>query len=135
MLTSGGGLWRTNNWMSPNTEWTPLTDDLPTTGGGGLAFGRNPNTLYLGLGDFFDQILVGGSMTRSKNGPLRWKPPMTVWIRSSPVSRRTCRRMFTTPECPQPVSTTRPWPRTIATRAWSSRIRGSGRQELRRSEQ
>src|SRR6476469_49624 len=29
-LTSGGGLWRTNNWNSPNTEWTPLTDDLPT---------------------------------------------------------------------------------------------------------
>ena len=45
-----------------------LTDDLPTTGGGSVAFGRNPNTLYLGLGDPFDQILVGGAMTKSTNG-------------------------------------------------------------------
>ena len=73
-LTSGGGLWRTNNWTAPNTEWTPLTDDLPTTGGGSVAFGRNPNTLYLGLGDFFDQILVGGSMVKSKDGGVNWSP-------------------------------------------------------------
>ena len=73
-LTSGGGLWRTNNWNSPNTEWTPLTDDLPTTGGGSVAFGRNPNTLYLGLGDFVDQILVGGAMTKSKDGGVNWSP-------------------------------------------------------------
>ena len=55
-LTSGGGLWRTNNWTSNNTQWKVLTDDLPTTGGGSVAFGRNPNTLYLGLGDPYDQI-------------------------------------------------------------------------------
>ena len=30
------------------------------------------------------------------------------------------------PEWPQPVRTTRPWPRTQATSAWSSRISGSG---------
>jgi hypothetical protein len=73
-LTSGGGLWRTNNWDSPNTEWTSLTDDLPTTGGGSVAFGKNPNTLYLGLGDPYDQILVGGSMVKSKNGGNTWEP-------------------------------------------------------------
>ena len=73
-LTSGGGLWRTNNWTSANTEWTPLTDDLPTTGGGSVAFGRNPNTLYLGLGDPYDQILVGGSMVKSRNGGVTWDP-------------------------------------------------------------
>ena len=39
-LTSGGGLWRTNNWTSADTTWKPLTDDLPTTGGGSVAFGR-----------------------------------------------------------------------------------------------
>lgn len=74
LLTSGGGLWRTNNWTSPNTEWTVLTDDLPTTGGGSVAFGKNPNHLYLGLGDPFDQILVGGSMVKSKNGGNSWSP-------------------------------------------------------------
>jgi hypothetical protein len=73
-LTSGGGLWRTNNWMSDETTWTPLTDDLPTTGGGSVAFGRNPNTLYLGLGDFWDQILVGGAVTKSTNGGVSWGP-------------------------------------------------------------
>ena len=51
-----------------------MTDDLPTTGGGSVAFGRNPNTLYLGLGDFFDQILVGGSMVKSKDGGVNWSP-------------------------------------------------------------
>jgi hypothetical protein len=74
VLTSGGGLWRTNNWTSPETTWTPLTDDLPTTGGGSVAFGRNPNTLYLGLGDPYDQILVGGSMVKSNNGGVSWGP-------------------------------------------------------------
>jgi hypothetical protein len=71
-LTSGGGLWRTNNWSSDDISWTPLTDDLPTTGGGSVAFGRNPNTLYLGLGDFIDVINVGGAMTKSTNGGNTW---------------------------------------------------------------
>lgn len=73
VLTSGGGLWRTNNWTSPNTDWTPLTDDLPTTGGGSVAFGRNPNTLYLGVGDPYDQIVVGGAMVKSRNGGVTWE--------------------------------------------------------------
>ena len=51
-----------------------LTDDLPTTGGGSVAFGRNPNTLYLGLGDFVDVINVGGAMTKSNNGGNSWGP-------------------------------------------------------------
>ncbi|HEX7283217.1 MAG TPA: hypothetical protein VF239_14260 [Vicinamibacterales bacterium] len=73
-LSSGGGLWRTNNWTAANTTWRPLTDDLPTTGGGSVAFGRDPNTLYLGLGDFVDVINVGGSMTKSTNGGNSWGP-------------------------------------------------------------
>ena len=73
-LTSGGGLWRTNNWQSANAQWQVLTDDLPTTGGGSVAFGRDPNTLFLGLGDPYDQILVGGAVTRSKNGGNSWGP-------------------------------------------------------------
>ncbi|MEP6601426.1 MAG: hypothetical protein ABJB49_06390, partial [Nitrospirota bacterium] len=73
-LTSGGGLWRTDNWSSSNTDWRSLTDDLPTTGGGSVAFGANPNTLYLGLGDPYDQILVGGAMVKSKNAGVTWGP-------------------------------------------------------------
>jgi hypothetical protein len=71
-LTSGGGLWRTNNWTSDEISWKPLTDDLPTTGGGSVAFGANPNTLYLGLGDFVDVVNLGGAMTKSTNGGNSW---------------------------------------------------------------
>jgi hypothetical protein len=74
VLTSGGGLWRTNNWTSNDTTWDVLTDDLPTSGGGAAAFGANPNTLYLGLGDPYDQILVGGAITKSRNGGVSWDP-------------------------------------------------------------
>ncbi|HEY8231736.1 MAG TPA: hypothetical protein VIJ10_03640, partial [Vicinamibacteria bacterium] len=77
-LTSGGGLWRTDNWTSENTRWKPLTDDLPTTGGGAVAFGRSPNTLYLGLGDPYDQILVGGAMVKSRNGGNDWSDPIEL---------------------------------------------------------
>src|SRR5258706_4848716 len=55
-LTSGGGLWVTHNFTSSNTTWTPLTDNLPTTTGGSMAFGRNPNTLFLGARGPFDVI-------------------------------------------------------------------------------
>jgi len=74
VLTSGGGLWKTNNWQSDDTKWTVLTDELPTTGGGSVAFGRSPNTLYLGLGDPYDQIMVGGAVTKSRNGGNSWEP-------------------------------------------------------------
>ena len=78
LLTSGGGLWRTDNWTSEHTRWKPLTDDLPTTGGGSVAFGRHPNTLYLGLGDPYDQILVGGAMVKSNNGGFDWSPAIEL---------------------------------------------------------
>ena len=63
------------------------------------------------------QRVAGRPDDRLEGGPLRWKPPSTAWIRSSPVSLRTWRRMLTTPECPHPVRTTSPRPRTIATSA------------------
>lgn len=45
-----------------NGGFTPLTDSLATTTGGSVAFGRTPNVLYLGLGDPFDVINIGGAM-------------------------------------------------------------------------
>jgi len=36
-------------------------------------------------------------MSGSKNGPLRWKPPITAWIGCSWVRRRAYRQMFTMP--------------------------------------
>ncbi len=77
-LTSGGGLWRTDNWTAEHTRWKTLTDDLPTTGGGAVAFGRHPRTLYLGLGDPYDQILVGGAMVKSRNRGEDWSEPIEL---------------------------------------------------------
>src|SRR5712671_2829214 len=71
-LTSGGGLWVTHNFASATTTWTPLTDSLPTTGGGSVVFGRTSNVLYLGLGDPFDLINSAGVMFKSVDGGTTW---------------------------------------------------------------
>ena len=71
-LTSGGGLFRTDNWSANSPTWTALTDNTTTTGGGAVDFGRSPNTLYLGLGDPYDQLLIGGAVVKSKNGGVSW---------------------------------------------------------------
>jgi len=71
-LTSGGGLWVTHNFTSATTAWAPLTDSLPTTGGGAVAFGRTSSVLYLGLGDPFDVINSAGAMFKSVDGGTTW---------------------------------------------------------------
>jgi hypothetical protein len=71
-LTSGGGLWVTNNFTATQSTWRPLTDSLVTTSGGSVAFGRTPSVLYLGLGDPFDVINVGGVMAKSIDGGVTW---------------------------------------------------------------
>ena len=78
LLTSGGGLWVTHNFTSASTTWTPLTDALPTTGGGSIAFGRTPDVLYLGLGDPFDPINIGGAMVKSIDGGATWGSPIDL---------------------------------------------------------
>ncbi len=77
-LTSGGGLWVTHNFTAAATTWTPLTDSLPTTGGGSVAFGRTPSVLYLGLGDPFDVINIGGAMVNSTDGGQTWTSPVDL---------------------------------------------------------
>lgn len=72
LLTSGGGLWVTHTFTYPVPAWSPLTDLRATTGGGSVAFGRTPSVLYLGLGDPFDIINVGGAMLTSTNGGSTW---------------------------------------------------------------
>ncbi len=75
VLSSGGGVWKTTDFTDPHPTWVPKTDGVFTTSGGSMAFGRDPNTLYLGLGDPFDgQPLAGGVMLRSTNGGDTWTP-------------------------------------------------------------
>jgi hypothetical protein len=92
-LTSGGGLWRTDNWSANSPTWSALTDNTTTTGGGAVDFGRTPNTLYLGLGDPYDQLLIGGAVVKSKNGGVSWGPAVelgtTISVRDLKVDTST----------------------------------------------
>jgi len=75
VLTAGGGLWKTTNLTATGATWAPKTDSLHTTSGGAMALGRLTSTLYLGLGDPFDNFfLVGGGMVKSTNGGTSWSP-------------------------------------------------------------
>ena len=71
-LTSGGGLWVSHDFSAAQAHWRPLTDFLSTTSGGSVAFGRTPSVLYLGTGDPFDVVNVGGSMAKSIDGGTTW---------------------------------------------------------------
>lgn len=71
VLTSSGGLWKTTNFSDPRPLWRPMTDSVLSTSGGGAAFGRNPQTIYLGAGDPFDPG-VGGYAYKSTDGGETW---------------------------------------------------------------
>lgn len=74
VLAAGGGLWKTTSFTAPTPEWTPLTDFVGSTAGGSVAFGRDSQTLYLGMGDAWDPN-VGGFMVKSVDGGLTWSSP------------------------------------------------------------
>jgi hypothetical protein len=74
LLSSGGGLWKTTNFGAQNPTWVPKTDGIYATSGGGAAFGRTPDVIYLGSGDPFD-LGVGGIMYKSSNGGDTWSAP------------------------------------------------------------
>ncbi|MBI3349666.1 MAG: hypothetical protein HY020_20955 [Burkholderiales bacterium] len=75
VLSSSGGIWKTTNFEAPYPSWSPITDKVITTSGGGAALGRNANTLYFGTGDPFDGIpLVGGAMLKTTDGGNSWSP-------------------------------------------------------------
>ncbi len=73
VLTSGGGLWKTNNFSNPQPRWVPLTDALVSTSGGAAALGRDSDTIYVGIGDPFDVLTtVAGVMVKSTDGGRTW---------------------------------------------------------------
>lgn len=74
VLSSGGGLWKTENFLSALPDWEPLTDKIGTTSGGSAALGRGRGTIYLGTGDPFDA--PGGFMVTSRDGGESWEDPV-----------------------------------------------------------
>eukprot|EP01041_Mallomonas_annulata_P013223 gene13223-27974_t len=71
-LFAGGGLWKTTNLFDTQPVWTPLTDFLTTTSGGFAALGSNPDTIYLVMGDPYDNVGVGGLFSKSTDGGITW---------------------------------------------------------------
>ncbi|MEI6592594.1 MAG: proprotein convertase P-domain-containing protein [Holophagaceae bacterium] len=71
VLASGGGLWKTTNFLNAAPSWTPLTDAIGSNMSGAATFGRVTTTLYVGAGDPFDNG-VGGFMVKSTNGGATW---------------------------------------------------------------
>ncbi len=73
VLTSGGGLWTSNNFSHEQPRWTVLTDGLVSTSGGAAALGRHSDTVYLGVGDPFDVLTtVAGVMVKTSDGGRSW---------------------------------------------------------------
>jgi len=84
LLTSSGGLWKTGDFSMNKPHWTSKTDFLATTSGGAAAFGRTPNTIYLGLGDPFDGNLAAGAyMLKTTDGGDTWSPAVRLTNASS----------------------------------------------------
>ena len=44
VLKSSGGLWKTTNFSHPRPNWRPMSDNILSTSGGSVAFGKNPET-------------------------------------------------------------------------------------------
>jgi photosystem II stability/assembly factor-like uncharacterized protein len=73
VLKSSGGLWKTTNFSHPIPAWRPMSDNILSTSSGSAAFGRDPQTIFLGNGDPFDPG-VGGTIYRSTDGGETWGP-------------------------------------------------------------
>ena len=78
VATSGGGVWKTYNFLATlGPTWIPTTDTLPNLAVGALAIdAAHPDTLYLGSGDFIDGS--GDTMFKSTNGGATWSAPIVL---------------------------------------------------------
>jgi photosystem II stability/assembly factor-like uncharacterized protein len=84
VAVSGGGVWKTFNFLSVSgPTWSPATDTLPNLAVGALAMdAANPSTLYLGNGDFVDGS--GNTILKSVDGGSTWGTPVVLPDRPLP---------------------------------------------------
>ncbi|NMO21638.1 hypothetical protein HPC49_32940 [Pyxidicoccus fallax] len=77
LSTSGGGVWKTFNLLAEEPSWQPIGETLGNLAVGDMAMDpNNPDTLYVGLGDFVD--MPGGQVVKTTNGGGRWETPVAL---------------------------------------------------------
>jgi hypothetical protein len=78
MAGSGGGVWKTFNFLSATgPTWNPITDTQPNLAVGALALDDTaPDTLYVGNGDFVDAS--GNTIVKSTDGGATWHAPVAL---------------------------------------------------------
>jgi hypothetical protein len=93
MAVSGGGVWKSFNFLSAAPTWAPTMDLLPNLAVGALALDPDhPDTLYVGNGDSFDAS--GDTILKSTDGGGTWSAPVqlsgmyTSGFMSAPASIR-----------------------------------------------
>jgi photosystem II stability/assembly factor-like uncharacterized protein len=99
MATAGGGVWRTANF-GQFPSWTPITDGLGNLAAGALELipgtpanpsttpptPAGPDTLWLGLGDAYDQ--QGGAILHSTDSGATWSTPVLLTADAHPADGR-----------------------------------------------
>lgn len=76
VATSGGGAWKTFDF-GPSPTWLPITETLGNLAIGAMDLDRTaPDTVYLGLGDAFDQ--AGGFVVKTTDGGSSWSAPVQL---------------------------------------------------------
>ncbi len=78
MGVSGGGVWKTFDFLSPTgPTWSSSGDTLPNLAVGALALDETrPDTIYLGTGDFIDAS--GNTILKSTDGGGTWGAPVAL---------------------------------------------------------
>jgi hypothetical protein len=75
LATSGGGLWKTFNFGVADPTWYPVSDAMGNLAIGDMAMDPlEPDTLYVGVGDFADT--PGGYVVKTNDGGATWDAPV-----------------------------------------------------------
>jgi photosystem II stability/assembly factor-like uncharacterized protein len=77
MAVSGGGVWKTFDFLSADVHWAPTMDTQPNLAVGSLAMdAQHPDTIYVGSGDFVDAS--GDTILKSTDGGGTWAAPVVL---------------------------------------------------------
>ena len=77
VAVSGGGVWKTFDFNSAVPSWSPAMDTQPNLAVGAIAMDpANPDTLYVGTGDFVDGS--GNTIVKTTDGGSTWSTPVVL---------------------------------------------------------